>query len=83
MIATISTPVSRPVLAAIRMRKTNAADVRAATSLVEQALATARAVGCTGVLVLHGDAKFFTTEICAAARRAKTLVSLPTGPTQP
>lgn len=79
LIATISTPLSRPVLAAIRMRKGNAADVRGAKSFVEQTLATARAVGCTGVLVLRGDAKFFTAEICAAARRAKALVSLTTG----
>jgi hypothetical protein len=79
LLATISTPVSRPVLAAIRMRKGNAADVRGATSFVAEALGTARSVGCTGVLVLRGDAKFFTADICAAARRAKALVSLTTG----
>jgi hypothetical protein len=79
LIATISTPLSRPVVAGIRMRKGNAADVRGATSFVAEALATARQIGCTGVLVLRGDAKFFTAQIVAAAGRAGAFVSLTTG----
>jgi hypothetical protein len=79
LIATISTPLSRPVVAGIRMRKGNAADVRGATSFVAEALATARRIGCTGALVLRGDAKFFTAAIVAAAGRAGAFVSLTTG----
>jgi hypothetical protein len=79
LISTISTPLSRPVVAGIRMRKGNAADVRGATSFVAESLSTARAIGCTGALVLRADAKFFTARIVAAAARAGAFVSITTG----
>lgn len=79
LIATISTPLSRPVVAGLRMRKRTAADVRGATSFVAEALGTARTIGCSGNLVLRGDAKFFTADIVAAAGRAGAFVSLTTG----
>jgi hypothetical protein len=79
LIATVSTPLSRPVIAGIRMRKGNAADVRGATSFVAESLNTARRIGCSGAVVLRADAKFFTAKIVAAAGRAGAFVSITTG----
>ncbi len=79
LIASISTPLCRPVVAGIRMRKGNAADVRGATSFVAEALGTARQIGCSGNLVLRADAKFFTAAIVAATARAGAFVSITTG----
>lgn len=79
LIATISTPLCRPVVAGLRMRKGSAADVRGAASFVAEALATARTIGCSGNLVLRADAKFFTAAIVAAAGRAGAFVSITTG----
>jgi hypothetical protein len=79
LIATISTPLSRPVVAGTRMRKGSAADVRGAPSFVAEALSTARSTGCTGALVLRADAKFYTADVVAAAARAGAFVSLTTG----
>jgi hypothetical protein len=79
LLATISTPLARPVIAGIRMRKGKAADVRGAAGFVAEALATAKQAGATGVIVLRADSKFYTAEVVAAARRAGAQVSLTTG----
>jgi hypothetical protein len=79
LIGTISTPLSRPVVAGVRMRKGTSADVRGAVSFVAELLGTARTIGCTGAIVLRGDAKFYTGQIVAAAARAGAFVSLTTG----
>jgi hypothetical protein len=79
LIAAISTPLAAPVTAGIRMRKGKAADVRGAAGFVAEALNTARNAGCTGRLVLRCDAKFYTADVVAAARRAGAFVSLTTG----
>jgi Transposase DDE domain group 1 len=79
LIAGLSTPLAAPVIAGIRMRKGKAADVRGAAGFVAEALNTARAAGCTGVLVLRGDSKFYTADVVAAAGRAGAFVSLSTG----
>jgi hypothetical protein len=79
LLATLSTPLARPVVAGIRMRRGKAADVRGAAGFVAEALATARRAGATGTVIVRGDAKFYTAEIVAAARRAGARVSLTTG----
>jgi hypothetical protein len=61
------------------VRKGKAADVRGAAAFVAEALATARAAGATGTLVLRADSKFYTAEVAAAAGRAGAYVSLSTG----
>src|SRR3984893_1093282 len=48
--AVISTPVAAPVIAATRLRGGNAASCRGAASFAAQAVGTARATGCTGIL---------------------------------
>jgi hypothetical protein len=51
LVAAVSTPLSAPVIAATRLRGGNAASVRGAASLAYGAIATARACGCTGLIV--------------------------------
>ncbi|MEU4290833.1 IS1380 family transposase [Kribbella sp. NPDC026596] len=79
LVATISTPLARPVVAGIRMRKGKAADVRGAAGFVAEALATAKAAGATGTIIVRGDSKFYTADVVAAVRRAAAHVSLTTG----
>lgn len=79
LLATICTPLARPVVAGIRMRKGKAADVRGAARFVAEALATAKAAGATGMVIVRADSKFYTADVVAAARRAGAHVSLTTG----
>ena len=51
--ATIGTPLAAPVIAATRLRGGNAASARGAASMVTETVTTARAVGCTGTLVVR------------------------------
>ena len=51
--ATISTPLGAPVIAATRLRGGNANSARGAASFVAEAVRTARAAGCTGIVVVR------------------------------
>ncbi|MEU5849977.1 transposase, partial [Saccharopolyspora shandongensis] len=64
--ATISTPQAAPVIAATRMRGGNANSPRGAASLITSAIATARACGATGMIVVRGDSAFFAGPVIAA-----------------
>jgi len=79
LLATICTPLARPVVAGVRMRKGKAADVRGAAGFVAEALATAKESGATGTIIVRADSKFYTADVVAAARRAGAHVSLTTG----
>ena len=50
--AVVSTALSAPVIAATRLRGGNAASARGAASLAARAIGTARACGCTGLLIV-------------------------------
>jgi hypothetical protein len=67
---TICTPLGAPVIAATRLRGGNAASARGAASMVTETVTTARAVGCTGTLVVRMDSAFYGAPACSAARRA-------------
>jgi hypothetical protein len=58
LIATATTPISRPVMVAIRLRKGKAADVRGATRLLAEALTTVRAIAPTAWIIVRADSKF-------------------------
>jgi len=79
LIVTASTPIARPVMVAIRMRKGKSADVRGAARLLAEALTTVRAIAPTAQIVVRGDAKFYTADIAATAARYDAAVSLTTG----
>ena len=77
--AVISTPASAPVIAATRLRGGNAASVRGAASLAYGAVATARACGCTGLVIVRMDSAYYAGEVIAAIRRqdARFSVTVP------
>ena len=67
--ATISTPLSAPVIAATRLRGGNAASARGAASLAARAIGTARACGCTGTIIVRLDSAFYNAAVIGAIRR--------------
>jgi Transposase DDE domain group 1 len=79
LIATASTPISRPVMVAIRLRKGKAADVRGAARFLAEALTTVRAIAPTARIVVRADSKFYTADVVATAARYGAAVSLTTG----
>ena len=75
LIATISTPLSAPVICATRLRKGATNSARGASRLVADALVTAKAAGAggpdgNGLIVLRADSAFYNHDVIAAARRA-------------
>ncbi|MGH3981883.1 MAG: IS1380 family transposase [Pseudonocardiaceae bacterium] len=79
LIATASTPIARPVVVAVRMRRGKAADVRGAARFLAEALTTVRALAPTARVVVRADSKFYTAEVAATAARYGAAVSLTTG----
>ena len=53
-------PLAAPVIAATRLRGGNAASSRGAASFATQAVGTARATGCTGILIVRADSAFYS-----------------------
>ena len=74
--ATITTPLAAPVVAATRLRGGNAASARGAARFAAQAIGTARAVGCSGTLVVRGDSAFYSAAFTGAVRRAGAFFSV-------
>jgi hypothetical protein len=70
LVATISTPLSAPVIAAMRLRGGNAGSARGAASLLAQALATAKAAGAAGMILVRADSAYYAGAVVSAARRA-------------
>jgi Transposase DDE domain group 1 len=67
--ATVSTPLSAPVIAATRLRGGNAASARGAASLAARAIGTAREAGCTGTIIVRLDSAFYNAAVIGAIRR--------------
>ena len=70
LLATLSTPLSAPVIAATRLRRGSVNSARGAARLLADALACARRVGATGLVIVRADSAFYGYDIVAAARRA-------------
>ena len=66
----ISTPLSAPVIGAVRLRGGNAASSRGAASLVKEVIGTARACGCAGLLIVRLDSGYYSAAVISAARSA-------------
>jgi hypothetical protein len=77
--AVVSTPIAAPVIAATRLRGGNAASARGAASLAAQAIGTARACGCTGMIVVRLDSAYYNAAVIGAIRRnnARFSVTVP------
>lgn len=76
LIATLSTPVAAPVIAAARLRGGSAGSARGAASLVTEALGVARQVGATGLVLLRADSAYYTGKVITAAWRAGARFSI-------
>jgi Transposase DDE domain group 1 len=74
--ATISTPLSAPVIAATRLRGGNAASARGAASLAARAIGTARDCGCTGTIVVRLDSAYYNAAVIGAVRRGGAFFSV-------
>jgi hypothetical protein len=70
LLATVSTPVSAPVIAASRLRSGSTNSVRGAARLLAEALTTARRAGATGLVIVRADSAFYCYDIVQACRRA-------------
>jgi hypothetical protein len=68
--ATISTTLAAPVIAVTGLRGGNAASARGAASFAAEAVATARAAGCIGMLVVRADSAFYSAAFTGAVRAA-------------
>jgi hypothetical protein len=79
LIASVSTPLSRPVVAGIRLRKGKSADVRGAARFLAETLAVVTRIAPTATIVVRADSKFYTSKVVAAAARYGASVSLTTG----
>jgi Transposase DDE domain group 1 len=79
LIASISTPIARPVVAGIRLRKGKAADVRGAARFLAETLAVVCRIAPHAQVVVRADSKFYTAKVAAAAARYGASVSLTTG----
>jgi hypothetical protein len=73
---TISTEASAPVIAGMRLRAGKANSGRGAARMVAQAVATARAVGVSGQILVRGDSAYGNAAVVAACRRAGARFSL-------
>ena len=74
--ATLSTDLSAPVIAGMRRRAGKAGSGRGAARMVAQAIATARAAGVTGQILVRGDSAYGTRAVVGACRRAGAQFSL-------
>jgi hypothetical protein len=81
LIATVSTPLSAPVICATRLRKGSTNSARGAGRLVADALVAAKAAGAggpdgKGLIVLRADSAFYNHDVVAAARRGGVRYSI-------
>jgi hypothetical protein len=78
LIATLSTLQAAPVVAATRLRAGNAGSARGATSLVAEAIGTAKACAATGLILMRADSAFYTKKVVWACRRNGVYFSVAT-----
>jgi len=81
LVATISTDTSAPVIAGMRLRAGKAGSGKAGSGkgagrMVAQAVATARAAGVSGQILVRGDSAYGTGAVVRACRRANARFSL-------
>jgi len=74
--ATLSTPLSAPVIAATRLRGGSAGSARGAASLAAEAIGSAREAGCTGRIVVRMDSAYYAGKVIAAIRRGGAFFSV-------
>jgi hypothetical protein len=78
LVATLSTPLSAPVIAATRLRSGNAGSARGAATMIAEAITTARSCGATGEIVVRADSAFYAKTVISACRRRGVRFSVTT-----
>jgi hypothetical protein len=73
---TISTPGCAPVIAGMRLRAGKTNSGKGAGRMVAQAIATARAAGVSGQILVRGDSSYGTRAVVGACRRHDAQFSL-------
>src|SRR3954469_10811013 len=73
---TISTQRCAPVIAGMRLRAGKTGSGKGAGRMVAQAIATARAAGATGKILVRGDSAYGNRAVVRACRRGKAEFSL-------
>src|SRR3954464_15364129 len=73
---TISTQHSAPVIAGMRLRAGKTGSGKGAGRMVAQAIATARAAGATGKILVRGDSAYGSRAVVRACRRGNAEFSL-------
>jgi hypothetical protein len=76
LITTISTQTGAPVIAGARLRAGKTNSGKGAACMIAQAVATARAAGVSGEILVRGDSAYGTSTVVAACRRAGARFSL-------
>lgn len=76
LIATLSTPLAAPVIAATRLRKGSVNSARGSAAFATEAIATARASGATGMLIVRADSAYYGAELVAACKAAGARFSI-------
>lgn len=79
LIAIVSTPIARPVITGVRLRKGKSADVRGAGRFLAETLSVVRRIAPEATIVVRADSKFYTADVVATAVRYQAHVSLTTG----
>ena len=75
-LATISTPLTAPVIAQARLRKGNTASAKGAGRLLAQAINTARAAGVKGQILCRADSAYYGWAFVGTAIRKKAWFSV-------
>jgi hypothetical protein len=83
LLATISTPIAAPVIAAMRLRRGSAGSAKGAAGFVAEAITTARQAGATGVLLARMDSAFDSHAVVSTCVRAGVRFSITTKQTRP
>ena len=76
LVTTISTPHAAPVVAGIRLRSGKTGSGKGAASMVTEAIATARAAGATGEILVRGDSAYGNSAVVGACLKAKVRFSV-------
>jgi Transposase DDE domain group 1 len=72
----ISTAAGAPVVAGIRLRAGKAGSGKGAASMVREAIATARAAGATGEILVRGDSAYGASAVVGTCVKAKVRFSV-------
>jgi Transposase DDE domain group 1 len=76
LVTTISTDLAAPVIAGMRLRAGKTGSGKGAGRMVAQAIATARAAGITGQILVRGDSAYSSNSVVTACARAGAQFSL-------